>query len=112
VSTEKPATPDAYLMLQPEPVRQRLAALIAAIVRVAPGVTLSISYGMLKFSRGPHYLYAGGWKHDIGLYPIYPDAGDLEPLVAPFRAKKDSLQFPHKADLPLDVVEKIAAARL
>jgi uncharacterized protein YdhG (YjbR/CyaY superfamily) len=112
VSAEKPTTPAAYLALQPDPVRQRLAAIIATVERVAPGVSVSISYGMLKFMRGPHYLYAGAWTHHVGLYPIYPDAGDLEPLVAPFRARKDTLQFKHKVELPLDVVEKIAAARL
>lgn len=99
-------------MLQPEPVRQRLEAVLAAVARVAPGVTVSMSYGILKLARGPHALYFGAWKQHIGVYPIYPDAGELEPLVAPFRAGKDTLQFPHKADLPLHLVEKIVVARL
>jgi uncharacterized protein YdhG (YjbR/CyaY superfamily) len=113
VSTEKPATPPAaYLARQTEPVQQRLAAIIAAVEHGAPGVAVSISYGILKFSRGPRYLYAGAWKHHIGIYPIYPDAGDIEPLVAAFRAGKDTLQLPHSAELPLGLLEKIAAARL
>lgn len=112
MSGDKPGTPAAYLALQPEPVRQRLEALIAAIEGAAPGVAVSISYGILKFARGPFYLYAGAWKHHIGLYPVYPDAGELEPDVAPYRAKKDTLQFPHKAELPLGLVVKIAEARL
>lgn len=107
----KPATPEAYLALQSEPVRQRLEAMIDRVRRVVPGLAVSVSYDILKLSSGRDYLYLAGWKQHIGVYPIYPDAGALEPEVAPYRAKKDTLQFRHDQPLPLELVEKLAASR-
>ena len=44
----------------------------------------------------------------IAGYPIPPLDGPLEAEVAPYRAAKDSLRFPHSEPIPYALVERLA----
>ena len=57
-------------------------------------------------------VFVGAWKHHIGLYPIPALDDDLEAEVAPYRAAKDTVQFPYRDPIPYDLIERLVAASL
>ena len=83
------------------------------IRQVAPDATESIKYTMPLFQYDGTYLYVGAWKKHIGLYPVFPAADPaLEAELAPYRAKKDTVQFKYAKPMPYDLIAKIARARV
>ena len=108
----KPETVDAYIAAQPEPVRAAATAVRDAIRKAVPDAEEKISYGIAAFRRnGRNFLYLGVWKTHIGLYPIARGDEAFEAEVGPYRAKTDTVQLPYKADMPLELVERIARAQ-
>jgi uncharacterized protein YdhG (YjbR/CyaY superfamily) len=106
----KPASIDAYIAALPEERRELAETVCQAILDGAPGAIPSISYAIPAFTMGPRSsLYFAVWKAHLGFYPIYGLPPGLEARVAPYRAKKDTLHFPHKAPVPLDLIRDLAA---
>lgn len=82
------------------------------ILRAVPGCSETVKYGMPGFTRGGRcFIYFAVWKKHVGLYPIYPQEPDLEAEIAPFRAKKDTVQFGLDRPIPLDLVARLARAQ-
>jgi uncharacterized protein YdhG (YjbR/CyaY superfamily) len=99
----------AYVASLGEPLRDTAEAVRTAILRAAPDADEAIKYGMPAFLyAGEPFLYFAVWKSHVGVYPLYRDAGELEPVVAPYRDKKDTLRFELKRPLPLDVIAAVA----
>lgn len=89
-------TPAAYVGGQPVERRKPLATARAAIAKALPRATQSIKYGMIAFSvDGKAVVYLGAWKKHYALYP-----GDK------------STQFAYDAKVPVQLIAKIAKARL
>ncbi len=44
-----------------------------------------------------------------GIYPVSPFEGDLERAIAPYRAKKDSVNFPYAQPIPYALITEVAA---
>jgi uncharacterized protein YdhG (YjbR/CyaY superfamily) len=105
-------TVDSYIAGYPPDVQHILERLRETIRSVAPDVVESIKYDMPLFQFGGTYLYVGAWKKHIGLYPIYPAAPALEQEIAPYRARKDTVQFPYRNPIPYELVGRIALARI
>ena len=102
-------TVDDYIAGFPEDVQDRLQRVRSAIRAALPGGEERVRYGMpavMLDSR--HAVHYAGWKKHIGLYPVQRLEGPLEDEVAPYRAAKDSLRFPHSRPLPYDLVERLA----
>ncbi len=59
---------------------------------------------------GRYGLHYAGWKRHLGLYPVGELPARLEAEVAPFRAKKDSVNFPYAQGVPHELIGRIAAA--
>lgn len=108
----KPASVDSYIAGFPPDIAFILERIRDTIRAVAPDVVETIKYDMALFSIGEAYLYVGAWKKHIGLYPVHPAPPALEARIAPFRAKKDTVQFLYKNPMPYDLVEKIVALRI
>ena len=110
-----PATVDAYLSGVEPAVAERLRRVRAEIVDAVAAATggppeEKIRYGMPAVMLGGRYaLHYAGWKKHIGLYPVPVFDDPLESEVASHRAEKDSVVFPHTAELPYDLVGRIAA---
>jgi len=103
----------AYVASLPAGVRGVAHDVRAAVLAAAPTAGEAIQYGMPAFLRaGVPFLYFAVWRRHVGVYPLYPDAGELEPLVAPYRAKKDTLQFSLREPLPYDVIRAVASFKL
>ena len=84
---------DAYIAAFPPDVQAVLAAARAAVHEAVPGTGETISYQMPTFTHdGQAYLYLGGWKRHLGVYPVPVLDGALEAEVAPYRSGQDTLR--------------------
>ena len=99
---------DAYIAGFPPEVRCRLTQLRRVIVDHLPGSHQTIRYGMPAVMLGDRYgLHFAGWKKHLALYPVPVFEEPLESRVAPFRSGKDTVQFLHSKELPLDLVADV-----
>ena len=99
---------DAYIAGFPPDVRERLAQLRRVIGDHFPEGHEVVRYGMPAVMVGERYgLHFAGWKKHLALYPVPVFEEPLESRVAPFRSGKDTVQFLHSKELPLDLVADV-----
>jgi uncharacterized protein YdhG (YjbR/CyaY superfamily) len=104
------STVDEYIAGFAPEIQARLADVRAAIHAALPQAPEAIRYGMpavLLGGRGAVYFAA--WKRHIGFYPVPRYDAPFEDEIAPYRAEKDTLQFPHSERIPADLIERISA---
>ena len=66
-------------------------------------------YGIAAVMLGGRYaLHFAGWKKHIGLYPVPRLDEPLEGEIAPYRAEKDSVVFPHAKPVPYELIGRVA----
>jgi uncharacterized protein YdhG (YjbR/CyaY superfamily) len=100
---------DDYIGAAPGAARERLRAVRETLLRCIPDGTEAFRYGMPAVMIGArHGLHYANWTKHLALYPIYRGDDAFEAVVGPYRAKTDSVHFPHAQPLPLDVIEVIA----
>jgi uncharacterized protein YdhG (YjbR/CyaY superfamily) len=106
-----PATVDDYLAALPETSRRQIEHLLAAVRRAVPHAGDKISYGIPTITHdGTAIVHVAAWKHHVSMYPI-PDADEaLQRDLAPYVAGKGTLRFPLDEPLPVELVERVAAA--
>jgi uncharacterized protein YdhG (YjbR/CyaY superfamily) len=77
----------------------------------AGGAVESISYGLptFKLSNG-HPIYVAAWKKHSALHDIARFDDDLESELAPYRSGRDTLKFPYRNPIPLDLINRIVVA--
>lgn len=105
-------TIDRYIGALPPDVAFIMERVRETIHQVAPEVTESIKYTMPLFQYAGTYLYVGAWKKHIGLYPVFPADPALEADLAPYRARKDTVQFKYSKPVPYELIARIARARV
>jgi uncharacterized protein YdhG (YjbR/CyaY superfamily) len=109
-----PATVDEYIAGFPPDVSARLTRVRAEIVDAVAAASGSrpeekMRYGIAAIMLGGRYaLHFAGWKKHIGLYPVPRLPGPMESEIAPYRAEKDSVVFPHAKDIPYDLIGRVA----
>jgi uncharacterized protein YdhG (YjbR/CyaY superfamily) len=101
---------DAYLATCDESAQTRLLAIRDAIEGAAPGTSRCMAYQMPALRKGRVIAYFAVFKHHIGIYPPVTAPAELVAELAPFAGPKGNLSFPHKADLPLDLIGRVGAA--
>lgn len=102
----------SYIQGLPAEVRAIAEDVRQTILKAAPGCNETVKYQMPGFTRGDRcFIYFAVWKKHVGLYPIYPQAPDLEAEIAPFRVKKDTVQFALTRPLPFDLIARLARAQ-
>lgn len=103
-------TVDEYIASFPPDVQPMLQAVREAIHAGVPDGEEKIRYGMAAVMLGGRYaIHFAGWKRHVGLYPIPQFEGELEAEVAPYRSKKDTVNFPYSKPVPYDLIRRIAA---
>ena len=108
------ATVDEYIAGFPPEVAERLGRIRSVIVDAVAAESgerpeEKIRYGIGAVMLGGRYaLHFAGWKKHIGLYPVPALTEPLEGEIAPYRAEKDSVVFPHSADIPYDLIGRVA----
>ena len=104
-------TVDSYSADLPHHPREVLATIRRLIAAHVPGVHESIRYQMPVFTiDGIYLVYVGAWKHHIGLYPIPELPTDLEPDIAPYRTKTDTVRFLYNRPIPYELIERLIEA--
>jgi uncharacterized protein YdhG (YjbR/CyaY superfamily) len=102
---------DAYIASFPKDVQAILKKVRKAIRSHVPGGEEKIRYGMPAVMLGGRYaVHFAGWKHHVGLYPIPKLDEALERELAPYRAAKDSVNFPYAKPVPYALIERVTAA--
>ena len=109
-----PATVDAYIAGFPPEVAARLTRIRSEIVDAVAAASGTepeekVRYGIAAVMLGGRYaLHFAGWKKHIGLYPVPLLPEPVESEIAPYRAEKDSVVFPHTQDVPFDLIGRVA----
>lgn len=105
-------TVDAYIAGFPGTTGERLAAIRAMVLAEAPDVTELISYGMPTYRLNGTLLHLAAFTKHIGLYAAWPDDADLQQRCAAYASGKGTLQFPHRKELPLDLIRDVIQDRV
>ncbi len=101
-----------YIAALPEGSRSIAEAIRQSIRTAAPGCVEDIKYGIPAFKiGGKSVVYFAVWKKHVGLYPIYRGSDHFEAEIAPFRAKKDTVQFSLSKPIPYDLITKIVESQ-
>jgi uncharacterized protein YdhG (YjbR/CyaY superfamily) len=109
----KLAEVDRYIASFPPDVAFILERLRETVHKAAPGATEGFKYDMPVFRLGERYIfYMGGWKKHVGLYPITPQAPELEAEIAPLRSSKDTVKLVYNMRVPYPLVTKLVKARV
>ncbi len=106
-----PATVDEYIASFPPEVAERLQRIREIIVAEVPEAEEKVRYGIAAVMLGGRYaLHYAGWKRHIGLYPVPTLDEPLQSRIAPFRAEKDSVVFPHAQPIPYELIGEVTRA--
>jgi uncharacterized protein YdhG (YjbR/CyaY superfamily) len=104
-------TVDEYIAGFPPEVAERLRRIREVILAEVPSREEKMRYGIAAVMLGGRYaLHYAGWKKHIGLYPVPTLDEPLEGRIAPYRAEKDSVGFPHAKPIPYELIGEVAAA--
>lgn len=106
-----PATVDEYIAGFPPEVAERLQRIREVILAEVSHPEEKVRYGIAAVMLGGRYaLHYAGWKKHIGLYPVPTLDGPLESRIAPLRAEKDSVVFPHTRPIPYELIGEVTRA--
>lgn len=107
------ATVDEYIESFEPDVQKCLRDVREAMLNSVPNAEEKIRYGMpAVILNGRYALHYAAWRNHIGMYPVDRAEEPLESEIAPYRAGKDSVNFPYNKPIPLDLIERIAAFML
>ena len=108
-----PSTVEEYLAGFDGDTRARLDEMRATIRAVAPEAVESIAYGMpaYKLDKRP-LVYFAGYAGHVGLYATPNGHEAFAEEFSAFKQGKGSVQFPHTAPLPLDLVRRVVEFRI
>lgn len=103
---------DAYIDRFTPDVRERLLAIRSLIRSLVPDATEAIKYGMPTFIYYGNLIHYAAFTHHIGIYPLPNVIEVFKDALKGYRQGKGSIQFPHEAPLPLDLIERIVRFRV
>jgi uncharacterized protein YdhG (YjbR/CyaY superfamily) len=101
---------DSYLAQCDDAPRARLLAIREVIEAAVPGTTRCMAYQMPALRKGRVIAYFANFKHHNGIYPPVTAPPELVAELAPYSGPKGNLIFPHKAELPLELIGRVGAA--
>ena len=104
---------DEYLAAQPEPVRQKLEQVRAAIRKAVPDAVEGIGYGMPGYKlHGKPMLYFAGFRNH---YSLFAASGSFFAALADelqgYQMRKGTVQFPLDKPVPEKLISRIAKLR-
>ncbi len=96
-----------YLDDMPAQTREKLELIRALIQEVVPESIETISYNMPAAKRTKVFVYYGGYKRHIAVYPVPTTAEWQQRFQGYVTSGKGSIQFPLDKELPLDLIRSI-----
>lgn len=108
-----PKSVDDYIDVQPEPVRQKLEQVRAAIRKAVPEAVEGIGYGMPGYKlHGKPMLYFAGFKEHYSLFAASGTFfGALQDELRGYKLRKGTVQFPIEEPVPVKLISRIAKLR-
>jgi len=103
---------DAYISAAPREAQEKLRAVRAAIVEVAPMASESISYRMPYYSYKGRLAWFGLQKTHIGLYLRPPVIEEHRKELAGYGTTKSAVHLPLDRKIPVSLVKKLVKARM
>ena len=101
-----------YIKSFPKEIQAILEQLRDIILKNAPEVAESISYGMPAYkTHGKPLVYFGALKNHIGFYATPTGHTEFSEQLSKYKQGKGSVQFPFD-DVPFELVEKIVVFRV
>jgi uncharacterized protein YdhG (YjbR/CyaY superfamily) len=105
-------TVEQYCKQYPAPIRKRLAAIRRLVKELAPEATEKISYRMPYYALNGRLVYFAAHTHHIGVYPMPSAIKKFQSKLQPYVYAAGSIQFPHTAPFPLELIRAIIAFRV
>ena len=101
---------DEHFAAQPAEVRRRKEQTQRAVESRVPGATRTARYNMPAFQLERTFFYFAAFRRHIGIYPPVTHDQALIRETAALSGPKGNLPFPHTEEMPLALIEWIAAA--
>lgn len=101
---------DEHFAAQPAEVRRRKEQIQRVVESRVPGATRTARYHMPAFQLERTFFYFAAFRRHIGIYPPVTHDQALIRETAALRGPKGNLSFPHTEQMPLALIERIAAA--
>ena len=106
-------TVDEYIASYPKEVQSILKKIRNMIIKSAPKVVESISYGMPGYKlHGKPFVYFGGFEHHIGFYPTPSGTTKFKKELSKYKSGKGSVQFQLDEPIPFDLIQRIIEFRI
>lgn len=102
----------AYIEAAPEPARARLRALADVVRSEAPEATERMAYGLPTWHLRENLIHLGAFARHIGVYPGPEAIAAFATELAGLRTSKGTIQIPHDAPLPTELVRQLTRWRL
>jgi len=104
---------DHFILEQPEAVQPRLMEMREVLRALLPDATEVISYGMPAYKKNKVLVYFAGNAKQIGFYPTSSGVELVKDQLVKegYSYSKGTIHFPHKQELPYDLIEKIVRFR-
>ena len=90
--------------------RERLLIVREALEAAVPGTERIFSYRIPALRKGRMVVWFAAFNHHIGMYPPVKAPPELVAELAPYAGPKGNLVFPHKSELPLELIGRAGAA--
>jgi len=104
---------EEYLAAVPEPAREKLEIMRAAIRSVVPGNAVeTISYGMPAFRNKRVLVWFAAFANHCSLFPTASVIEDFKHELKAFSTSKGTIHFPMDQPLPTALIKKIVKARV
>src|SRR6478736_2486813 len=108
----KPATIEEYIEAAPEEAQQKLFQLHECIRAAAPNATEGLKWSMPAYSYDRILVTFAIFKNHIGFYPTPSAVKVFAKSLTKYKTAENSIQFPLKDPLPLDLISKITKYRV
>ncbi|MGL4488862.1 MAG: iron chaperone [Rhizobiaceae bacterium] len=110
---EKILTIEDYVATLPHDLRDIAQTVRKTVLAAAPGAIEAVKYGMPVFQiDGVSLIYFAVWKKHVGFYPIYKGEAAFEAVIAPYRVKKDTVQFLLNTPIPYELIPLMVDSQL
>ena len=104
---------DEYIKSFPPAIQLLLDDIRMVIIKNAPTVVESISYGMPAYKTfGKPLVYFAGFKNHIGFYATPTGHAAFTGALSKYKQGKGSVQFPINQPIPYNLIEKIVLFRV
>jgi uncharacterized protein YdhG (YjbR/CyaY superfamily) len=108
-----PRTVDEYVAGVPEPARNTLEKMRAAIRSVVPRQsTETISYRMPAFRHNVVLVWYAGFANHVSLFPTAAVIQAFKDELAELKTSKGTIHFPTDKPLPIALIKRIVTARV